>query len=472
MGVVQVIIVVQLDDVIRSAGSSPRAQLGVWHLHQDSVGIHVCIMSVCRKALQKKPSDVVLITALRTPIARSFKGSFKDAYPEELLGLALSATRQQLEGLGLQAEKVHDICTGNVLMELGGSNVGRLAALHAGFPYQTAFRTVNRQCSSSLQALTDIAATIQSGAIDCGIAAGTESMTRNYGSRAIPTDLSPRLRESPVKEARDCVLPMGLTSEAVATEYNISRKAQDQFALSSHVKAQAAIEGGLFKDEIVPVEVDYTQEDGKTVKKTVTRDEGIRVGLTLEKLASLKPAFKPDGFSTAGNSSQISDGASAITLMRRSMADQLGLKPLAKFVGSNVVGVPPHIMGVGPAFSTPVLLERFGLTVRDVDLFELNEAFASQALMTIEHLKLDISKVNPKGGAIALGHPLGATGARLVCSLVHELRRTGKEVGPLRLPSLIVPSLGSYSGLSFHLSVCILIDLQSRRSEQEPQADR
>jgi acetyl-CoA acyltransferase 1 len=221
--------------------------------------------------------------------------------------------------------------------------------------------------------LTDIAATIDSGAIGCGIAAGTESMTRNYGSRAIPADLSPGLRESPVQDARDCLLPMGLTSEAVAETYGIGRAALDKFSLSSHLKASAAEEGGLFADEIVPIEVNYVTEDGSTVKKTVSKDEGIRHGLTLEKLNGLKPAFKPDGRSTAGNSSQISDGASAVTLMRRSMADQLGLKPLAKFVGSNVVGVPPRIMGVGPAFSTPVLLKRFGLEVGDIDLFELNE---------------------------------------------------------------------------------------------------
>ncbi|KNF03370.1 hypothetical protein PSTG_03313 [Puccinia striiformis f. sp. tritici PST-78] len=390
-------------------------------------------MSLARHGLthitRKSPSDVVIITALRTAIARSGRGSFKDSYPEELLSLILDASRQRLEGMGVKAVQVQDIAVGTVLMELGGAKSGRLAALHAGFPYQTTFRTVNRQCSSSLQALTDIAATIVSGAIECGIAAGTESMTRNYGSRAIPTDLSSVLRESPVQDARECLLPMGLTSEAVAEKYGIERAAQDEFSLSSHLKASAAVDGGQFVEEIAPIQVNYINEDGSTVKKMVSKDEGIRPGLTLEKLRHLKPAFKSDGRSTAGNSSQISDGASAVTLMRRSMADQLGIKPLAKFVGSTVVGVPPRIMGVGPAFSTPALLTRFGLEVSDVDLFELNEAFASQALMTIEHLGLDIAKVNPKGGAIAIGHPLGATGGRLVSSLIHELRRTGKKIG-------------------------------------------
>jgi len=394
-------------------------------------------MSLARQGLtaitQKRASDVVVITALRTAIGRAGKGWYKDSYPEELLAHVLDASRRRLEGMGVRAGHVQDIAVGTVLMELGGAKSGRLAALHAGFPYQTTFRTVNRQCSSSLQALTDVAATIDSGAIECGIAAGTESMTRNYGSRAIPTDISSALRESPTQDARDCLLPMGLTSEAVAEKYDIGRVAQDLFSLSSHLKASAAADGGLFDDEIVPIEVDDMTEDGSRIKKRVSKDEGIRPGLTLEKLGSLKPAFKPDGRSTAGNSSQISDGASAITLMRRSLAEQLGLQPLAKFVGSNVVGVPPRIMGVGPAFSTPVLLKRFGLEIGDVDLFELNEAFASQALMTIEHLKLDMTKVNPKGGAIAIGHPLGATGGRLVSSLIHELRRTGKKIGVVAL---------------------------------------
>ncbi|KAG0145815.1 hypothetical protein CROQUDRAFT_78401 [Cronartium quercuum f. sp. fusiforme G11] len=392
--------------------------------------------------LQKHPKDIIIITALRTPFGRSHKGSLKDTYPEELLSHILSATKAQLESFGLNvAHKsnsrpiIEEIVVGTVLMELGGAKTGRLAALHAGFPYQTTFKTVNRQCSSSLQAITDLAASISTGAINCGIAAGTESMTKNYGTRAIPVDLSPRLRQSPVKDARDCLIPMGLTSEAVSEKYIINRARQDEFALDSHLKAQAARESGKFDKEIVPIEVDYVPIDEASgeplepTKKLVQQDEGIRPSLTLNQLATLKPAFKPDGHSTAGNSSQISDGASAVTLMRRELADELGLKPLAKFVGSSVVGVPPHIMGVGPAFSTPVLLDRFGLTVEDVDIFELNEAFASQALMTIDHLKLDESKVNPKGGAIAIGHPLGATGGRLVASLVHELRRTGQQIG-------------------------------------------
>lgn len=251
-------------------------------------------------------------------------------------------------------------------------------ALHR-FPYASTFRTVNRQCSSSLQTISDIAASIQQRTIDVGIAAGTESMTKNYGTRAIPADLSPRLKESHSQEARDCIMPMGITSENVAKEYGISRERQDKFALASHQKAEKAQKEGLFDAEIVPITVHYTEKPvddgspGQEIMKTVSKDEGVRPGLTLEKLASLKPAFIPDGASTAGNSSQISDGASAVTLARRETAEQLGLKIIGRFVGTAVVGVPPRVMGVGPAFSTPALLKRFGLDVKDVDLFELNE---------------------------------------------------------------------------------------------------
>lgn len=388
-----------------------------------------------RSILTKAPDDIVLITALRTPVAK-FKGSYKDTYPEELLAEILKATRLRLETQGLDAGKVEDISTGTVLMELGGAKSGRLAALHAGFPIETCFRTVNRQCSSSLQSLTDIAASIQTRTIDIGIAAGVEHMTRDYGTRAIPKNISPFIKESPNQDARDCLMPMGFTSENVAAEYNIPRSRQDEFAARSHQKAHAAQQAGYFDAEIVPIDVRYvdqpiegSDEPAPTSTRHVTKDEGIRPTATKESMGKLKPAFKEDGASTAGNSSQISDGASAVTLARRDVAERLGLKPIGRFVGTSVVGVPPRIMGVGPAFAVPALLKKYGLSVGDIDLWELNEAFASQALMTIDHLQLDEAKVNPKGGAIALGHPLGATGGRLVSSLISELHRTDKQVG-------------------------------------------
>ncbi|GAA5823241.1 hypothetical protein JCM10212_003601 [Sporobolomyces blumeae] len=395
--------------------------------------------SVARRAvadvLKKRPDDVVIVTALRTPIGK-FKGGLKDMHAEELLSHVLRSTRERLEQMGVDVEggAVQDIHNGNVLMELGGAKSGRLAALDAGFPIVSGFKSVNRQCASSLQAVTDIAISIKAGLIDMGVASGSESMTRDYGTRAIPAGISPYIKQSASKDARDCLAPMGTTSEAVAEKWSIPRDRQDEFAVKSHAKAKKAQDAGLFEQEIVPIKVrKVTPAEGDQPEKVeevvLSKDEGIRPQTTMESLAKLKTVFKENGTGTAGNSSQISDGASALTLVRRDVAEKLGLRPIAKWVGSAVVGVPPIIMGVGPAYATPKLLERFGLETRDVDLWELNEAFASQSLMVMDTLKLDEAKVNPKGGAIALGHPLGATGGRLLTSLITELQRTGKDVG-------------------------------------------
>ncbi|GAA5877733.1 hypothetical protein JCM1840_003342 [Sporobolomyces johnsonii] len=395
--------------------------------------------SVARRALsdilKKRPDDVVFVTSLRTPIGK-FRGGLKDMHAEELLSHVLRATKERLEGMGVDVNggAVEDIHNGTVLMELGGAKSGRLASLDAGFPVQTGFKSVNRQCASSLQSVTDIAISIQSGLIDMGIASGAESMTKDYGTRAIPAGISPYIKNSWSQDAQDCLAPMGTTSEAVAEKYNISRERQDEFAVQSHAKAKKAQDAGLLAEEIVPMKVrKVTPAEGdkpEIVEEVVIeKDEGIRPQTTMESLAKLKTVFKENGTGTAGNSSQISDGASAMTLVRRDVAEKLGLKPIAKWVGSAVVGVPPIIMGVGPAYAVPKLFQRFGITKDDVDIFELNEAFASQSLMVIDTLGLDVSKVNPKGGAIALGHPLGATGGRLLSSLIYELRRTEKKVG-------------------------------------------
>lgn len=379
--------------------------------------------------LQKRADDVVFTTALRTPIARMKKG-FKDAYPEELLAHVLRRTRERLESRGVDKNIIEDICTGTVLMELGGAKSGRMAALHAGMPVTSAYKTVNRQCASSLQSITDIANAIRAGEINCGIAAGVESMTRNYGSRAIPVDLSPVLKESDSVDARDCILPMGETSERVADKWNISRERQDQFAAESHRKAEAAQQDGRLGSEIEPIEVRWIDpETGKETTRLISKDEGIRPGTTAESLAKLKPVFRPDGKSTAGNSSQVSDGAVALTMARRDVAEAAGMEILGRWVGTATKGVKPDVMGIGPAEAVPKLLQRFQLSTNDIELWELNEAFASQSLMVMDTLKLDATKVNPKGGAIALGHPLGASGGRLVTSLLAELRRTGQQVG-------------------------------------------
>lgn len=392
-----------------------------------------------KAVLSKAPTDTVILSSLRTPICRSYKGQLKDAYPEELLHTVLKATLEA--NPNLSASEIQDVAVGVVLSELGGSKAARMAMNHAGYPNSTSLYTVNRACSSSLQSIATIAAQISTGMISAGIGAGTESMTRNYGSRAIPVDLWPTLKESENRHARDCIMPMGLTSENVASRYGVSRADQDAFAVQSHLRAAKARESGAFAQEIVPVhtrfqEVDKTgQKVGEEKDVVVTADDGIRANATLEGLAKLKPAFKSDGASTAGNSSQVSDGAAATLLMRRSTATALGLSGsvIGKFVGANTVGCDPDEMGVGPAIAIPALLERFGLDKTQVDRWEINEAFASQAIYCLRELGLEEDwakgKVNPDGGAIALGHPLGATGARLTSTLLHGLGRSGGEVG-------------------------------------------
>ncbi|KAG9498050.1 hypothetical protein J7337_010935 [Fusarium musae] len=352
--------------------------------------------------LAKAPSDVVVISSLRTPICRANRGSFKDAFPEELLASVLEATINRVPNL--DPSIIEDVAVGVVLSELGGSKAARMAMNH-----------------------------IRTGMISVGIGAGMESMTRNYGSRAIPTDLWPALRDSPVKDALDCIIPMGITSENVAERYSISREDQDAFAVSSHLKAAAARASGLFLDEIVPVLQKQSDGLGDVVVDT---DDGIRPQASLEGLAKLKPAFRENGTSTAGNSSQVSDGAAATLLMRRSTANELGLggSIMGKFVSAVTVGCAPDEMGVGPAIAIPKLLDSTGLTKNDIHRWEINEAFASQAIYCLRKLGLERAyennNVNPNGGAIALGHPLGATGARLTSTLLHGLgRANGGELG-------------------------------------------
>jgi len=385
-----------------------------------------------KNILQKNPNDVVFLSALRTPTTRGFKGGLKDAHDHELLYHVLKATLAKLPNL--DPATIEDVCIGTVLSELGGSKAGRMAALAAGLPTTSAFHTVNRACASSLTAISTIAHAIASGGISTGIAGGMESMTRNYGSKAIPTALWEGLRDHPDKDARDCIMSMGLTAENVAERYGVSREDQDAFAAASQQKAAKAQADGRFDEEIVPVTVrstDAKNPDAEASEVTVGRDDGIRAGTTVEKLAAMKPAFKSDGTATAGNSSQISDGASAVVMTRRSTAQALGLESniLGKWAGSQVAGCRPDEMGIGPAVAVPKLMEHVGMKIDEVDLWEVNEAFAAQAVYCLRKLGLDESKVNPRGGAIALGHALGATGARLVTSLLHELGRTGKSVG-------------------------------------------
>jgi acetyl-CoA acyltransferase 1 len=392
-----------------------------------------------KEILKKDANDVVILSALRTPITRSYKGGLKDAYPEELLAAVLKATLTK--NPNLDASAVQDVGVGVVLSELGGSKAGRMAMNHVGFPSSTSFYTTNRACASSLNAVTTVGQAIQAGQVDVAIAGGMESMTRNYGSRAIPVDLWPELKESPNHEARDCIMAMGLTSENVAKRYGVSREAQDALAVESHKRAHAAWEEGKFDGHVIPVTTRFQEKDkaganvGEEKTITVTRDDGIRPTASIEGMAKLKPAFGADGASTAGNSSQISDGAAAVLMMRRSTATALGLERdiIGKWAFSSVVGCAPDEMGIGPALAIPKLLSQTGLETKDVGLWEINEAFASQAIYSIRELGLEQAladkRVNPNGGAIALGHPLGATGARMVADLLPEMERQGLQTG-------------------------------------------
>lgn len=376
--------------------------------------------SPCGSAVQNCPDDVVVVHGRRTAIGKAKRGQFKDTTPDELLAAVMKAV---LSDLNLSPHTLGDVCVGNVLQPGAGALVARVAHFFSGFPAEVPVFTVNRQCSSGLQALLNVAGAIRSGTVDLGLACGMESMSLR--SMSSPGDLSSRVTD--VDQARDCLIPMGITSENVAQRFGISREKQDAFAVSSHQKAARAQTLGLFKEEIVPVPTRVLDESGSEVEVLVSEDEGIRASSTIEGLSKLRPAFSPDGSTTAGNSSQVSDGAAAVLLGRRSAVEALGLQVALVLRSSAVVGVAPDVMGIGPAVAIPAALERAGLTVDDIDVFEINEAFASQAVYCVEKLNIPLHKVNPNGGAIALGHPLGCTGARQVVTLMHELQRRNKR---------------------------------------------
>ena len=356
-----------------------------------------------KNILSKQPHDIVFLSALRTPVTRSKKGGFKDAHDHELLAHVLRATLAANPNLDPGA--IQDVQIGTVLSELGGSKAGRMAATHVGYPETAAFQTVNRACSSGLAAITGVANSIAVGQIDVGVGGGMESMTKNYGSRAIPTQLWKELKESPVKDARDCIMSMGLTAENVAERYGVNRADQDAFAAKSHQKAAKAQKEGLFDKEIVPVTTRWhPNPEAPEVEEeiTVSKDDGIRPTSTPESLTKMKPAFKEDGGSTAGNSSQVSDGAAAALMMRRSTANELGLSSsiIGKWAGTQVVGCKPDEMGIGPAIAIPKLLDYTGVGVEEIGIWEINEAFASQAVYCVRKLGIDESKVNPKGKSL------------------------------------------------------------------------
>ncbi|KAI1118242.1 thiolase [Nemania sp. NC0429] len=376
------------------------------------------------RILQKNPDDIVVTACLRTAFTKGGKGAFKDTAASDLIAGVLQGL---ITRSGIDPSLVEDVCVGEVLAPGGGATEMRAATLVAGFPESTAVRTLNRQCSSGLQACVDVANQIRAGMIEVGIGAGVESMTLHYGPNAV-SEFSELLESHP--ESANCKVPMGVLSEAMAKDRGISRASQDAFAASSYQKALKAQEAGLFNEEIHPLKVKFEDpKSGETREVTVTKDDGVRPGITAESLGKIRPAFAKDGSIHAGNASQISDGAAAVLMMKRSTAERLGQTILGKFVAASVVGVKPLLMGIGPWKAIPKVFELTGLTKDDVDIFEINEAFASQCLWCANELGLPLEKINPKGGAIAFGHPLGCTGARQVSTLLYELRRRGEKIG-------------------------------------------
>lgn len=375
----------------------------------------------CAAPGPKSPDDIVIVSAVRTAIGRARRGAFKDTPP---IGLLAPVFKRILDDTGLNPDKVDDIVVGNVR----GVGLHRQAAYLAGFGDHTCIRTVNRACSSGLQAIASVASDISKGYYKIGIGAGVESMSMDTWTPNPALVKKSREAIEDNQSAIDCLIPMGITSENVAEKFGVSRKEQDELAVLSHARAAAASK--RHQPEIVPVEASVTDAKSGQVKRVlVTKDEGIRPSTNLPKLMSLRPAFKQGGSTTAGNSSQVSDGAAACLLMKRSTAESLGLRSMGTFRSFAVAGVPPRVMGIGPAYAIPEALKNAGLKKTDIDLWEINEAFASQATYCVKKLGLNWDNVNVNGGAIAIGHPLGCTGARMTSTLLHELKRRNQRYG-------------------------------------------
>ncbi|NOX63757.1 MAG: acetyl-CoA C-acyltransferase [Chloroflexi bacterium] len=373
------------------------------------------------------PQEAVIVAAARTAVGKSPRGTLRNVRPETL---GVQVVREVLNRAGgLDPALVEDVIIGCAFPEgKQGMELGRIVALAAGLPDSVPGLTVNRFCSSGLQTIALAAQQIMAGMGEIIIAGGIESMSAvPMGGHVFAAD--PTL----AKEHPGVYMGMGLTAENVAEQYHVSRQDQDEFALRSHRRAAAAIQSGKFKDEIVPVPVKETwvDEDGQVrqEEKVFDVDEGVRYDTSMEALARLRPVFKANGTVTAGNSSQTSDGAAAVLVMSAEAAKRHGLKPLVRFVSFAVGGVPPEIMGIGPVAAVPKALKLAGLTLNDIDLIELNEAFAAQAVAVIRTLEFDPEITNVNGGAIALGHPLGATGAKLTVQIIHEMKRRNSRYG-------------------------------------------
>jgi acetyl-CoA acyltransferase len=384
--------------------------------------------------------EAVIVSSVRTPVGKAFKGSLRATRPDDLAALAIKEALARVPGL--DAKEIDDVILGCAMPEgEQGMNVARIASLRAGLPIETSAMTINRFCSSGLQAIAIAAERIRAGSAQVIVAGGTESMTMvpMGGNKVSP---NPWL----VDHNPDAYINMGLGTENIAKKFGITREQADQFSVESHKKALAAIAAGHFKEETVPVEVKITavangngnasgSAKSKSAAKAATQsftfetDEGPRADTSMEALAKLKPAFHVKGTVTAGNSSQMSDGAAAAIVMSDERAKSLGLKPMARFVAYATAGVLPEEFGIGPVAAIPKALKLAGLTLNDIAVFELNEAFAAQSLAVIQQAGLDPARVNPNGGAIALGHPLGCTGAKLTATILRELQRRNARYG-------------------------------------------
>ena len=370
-------------------------------------------------------TNAYIVAALRTPATKAYKGKFREVRPDDL---AAAAIKGVIDSTGLDPHELDDVIMGCAFPEAEqGMNVARIASLKAGVPYQVPCQTVNRFCSSGLQSIASAADRIMAGFADCIIAGGTESMSMiPMGGNKFSAN--PGL----IGSWPESYASMGITAELMVEKYRVSREEQDAFAAASHQKALRAIGEGRFAEEIIPVQAQFcTLEKGKMrcLTEIVTADDGVRGDTTLAALAKLKPAFKASGSVTAGNSSQMTDGAAAALVVSEAFLKRSGMTPLARFVCFAVRGVPPELMGTGPIEAIPAALKMAGLTLDQLSLIELNEAFAVQSLVCMNELKLDPERVNVNGGAIALGHPLGCTGTKLTATLLHEMRRRGGRYG-------------------------------------------
>lgn len=374
--------------------------------------------------------DVVIASSVRTAVGKAYKGTLRVTRPDDLAAVAIKGALARVPQV--DAKEIEDVILGCAMPEAEqGMNVARIASLRAGLPIECSAMTINRFCSSGLQAIALAADSIRAGRAEVCVAGGTESMTMiPMGGNKVSAN--PWL----IENYPDAYLSMGLTAERLATRFSISREMADEFSYNSHQKALKAIADGKFADEIVPVPVSFTTPNGSKPKRVEIEfkvDEGPRADTTREALAGLKAAFHVKGTVTAGNSSQMSDGAAAAVVMSAERAQQLGIKPLARFVSFATAGYKPEEMGLGPVFAIPKALKLAGIALKDVDVIELNEAFATQSLAVIKEGGLEemykAGKINPNGGAVALGHPLGCTGAKLVASIIRELKRRNGKYG-------------------------------------------